>query len=299
MIKSTTPNCRLITCILIAIAIVFSTSIAEPVWAAQSGPQKPKFYKADNELGAYLDKALLQHKSTIVFYTKDRTLRQAASPTYESKLDYCSIMLYGIKHKKIVTWETIRPSTVVVSISGDSTQSVTSTNNQAAEYYKVTIKPKYRYSKAKDRKFYKKVQRIAKKAKKNKGIKKRAKYINNYIVSNVRYSTSTAYHNTAYSALMKGKASCQGYTDLFTIVARQSGLKAETVCGYAKLRGKKGYHAWNLLKNGKKWVQIDTTFNDLGSRYKYFMKSKKRFNKDHKLDSFYNNKKWKKAHPIK
>ena len=301
MSKSIKNAFRLIACALIVITIIISTSFEEPVWATQPTPQNLKFYKADQELGAFLDKALLKHKSKIVFYTMDRSLMEPASPTFESKLDYCSIMLYGIKHKRTVRWETVMSSDVVINLSSkdDVSQSTASVNSQRVAYYKVTIKPKYKYSKAKDRKFYKKVQRLAKKAKKKKGVRNRAKFINNYIVSNVRYKKLTRSSRTAYSALMKGEASCQGYTDLFTIIARESGMEAETVCGFARLNGKKAYHAWNLVKTGKKWVQIDTTFNDLGDRYRYFMRAKKTFNKNHKLDSFYNNKSWKKSHPIK
>ncbi|MBQ6624120.1 MAG: transglutaminase domain-containing protein, partial [Mogibacterium sp.] len=234
--------------------------------------------------GAFLDKKLLAHKSTIVFYTKDKSLFSAYSPTLERKLDSCSTMLYGIKHNKSISYLTV----------------VNAKTGKFA-YYKVTIKPKYRYSKANDKKFYKKVKRLAKKAKKKKGVKNRARYINNYIINNVKYNSRTAYHNTAYSAMMKGKATCQGYTDLFTIVAREAGLKAETVCGYAWYSRKKdrAYHAWNVVKYGKKWVQLDVTFNDVGSAYKYFMINKKKFNKNHQLDKFYNTKAWKKAHPLK
>lgn len=298
MSKSIRNAGRLIACTLIAITIIFTASFEAPVWAAQAEPQQPKLYKANEELGTFLDRALLRHDPEIVFYTKDLSLMQAALPTLERKLDYCSTMLYGIKHDKSVGVEAVLSSTVEVNMPSEEGASQ-ATANQRVEYYKITIKPKYKYSKESDRKFYNKVQQIAKKAKKKKGVKKRAKYINNYIVKHVKYNGRVSNNRTAFSALMRGKASCQGYSDLFTLIARQSGLKVETVCGYAKHRGKRAYHAWNLVKSGKKWVQIDTTFNDLGSRYKYFMKAKKRFNKNHTLDRFYNNAQWKKAHPIK
>lgn len=294
MSKSIRNIFRLIACTLIAITLIFTASFEAAVWAAQAEPQKPKLYSANEELGVFLDRALLRHDPEIVFYTKDLSLMQAALPTLERKLDYCSTMLYGIKHDK-----SVRVEAVVSPVQLNMNSEEGSSQANANQYYKVTIKPTYKYSKESDRKFYNKVMQIAKQAKKKKGVKKRAKYINNYIVKRVKYNGRVSNNRTAYSALMKGKATCQGYADLFTIIARHSGLKAETVCGYAKLRGKRAYHAWNLVKSGKKWVQIDTTFNDLGSKYKYFMKAKKRFNKNHTLDPFYNNAQWKKAHPIK
>ena len=285
---------------MMVITLAITTVFAEPVWAAQSPSANPKMYTAGRELGAYLDKQLLAHKKEIVFCTLDRSLMSYVSPTFiETKLDYCSVMLYGIKHDRNISWETVMNSHIEVSpptVEGGETKKNV---KYTFAYYRVRIKPKYRYSKAKDRKFYKRIQSVAKKAKKKKGVRNRARYINDYIRKNVSYNVRRPYHNTAYSALMKGKASCQGYSDSFTLIAREAGLKAETVCGYARLNGRKAYHAWNLTKSGKKWVQTDVTFNDAGGGYKYFMVGKKKFNKDHKLDKFYNNKKWKKAHPLK
>lgn len=281
-----------------AVTLAITSVFAEPVWAAQNDSTTQKIYSAGSELGAYLDKQLLAHRKEISFYTKDRSLMSAALPTLESKLDYCSVMLYGIKYDKSIKWETVTKSHVnVIAPTAEGEEPQIMVENAFA-YYKVTIKPKYRYSKAKDRKFYKRIQSVAKKARKKKGVRNRARYINEYITKKVRYNTRTSYHRTAYSALMKGKASCQGYSDLFTLIAREAGLKAETVCGYAWFNRKKDreYHAWNLIKSGKKWVQTDVTFNDVNG--KYFMLSKKKFNKNHKLDGFYNNKKWKKTHPL-
>lgn len=290
---------RLLVCAITTIAIAFSAVFAEPVCAA-SLPLNPKLYKADKKLGTYLDKKLLAHKSTIVFYTKDKSLFSAYSPTLERKLDSCSTMLYGIKHNKSISYQKVYKKKVVYIPSKVEGKPPTKKETSTFAYYKVTIKPKYRYSKANDRKFYNKVKSVARQAKKKPAIRKRAKYINNYIINNVSYNGRTAYHNTAYSALMKGKATCQGYTDLFTIIARESGLKAETVCGYAWYSRKKdrAYHAWNVVKYGKKWVQLDVTFNDVGNAYKYFMINKSKFNYNHQLDKFYNNKAWKKAHPL-
>lgn len=273
---------RFVLCLVMAIAITGSAVPAEAAVAAQA--QTPKLYSANAELGAYLDRALLNHQSEIVFYTNDRSLFQPTSPTMETNLEYCSLMLYGIKHDK-----NIRTEPVI-----------------EFQCYKVTLRPTYRYSIASDRAFYSKVQSAAKNARKKKGVKKRAKYINSFIAKKVKYNIRTPYHNTAYAAMMKGKASCQGYADLFTLISRQAGLNVDTVCGYAwmKNKGKKtkrNYHAWNVIKSGKKWVQIDPTFNDAGkrARTKFFMTKKKQFNRNHSLDTFYNNSKWKNAHPLK
>ena len=293
----------ILSAMIIAAAISFT--FAEPAWAEQTQTATPKLYTAGAELGAYLDKELLKHKSEIVFHTKDLSLMESSSPTLETKLEYCSVMLYGIKHDKTVKVDYINaPHVVVISSPDGGSGAQVVMSDKSDTYYRVTIKPKYRYSKAKDRKFYKRIQSVAKKAKQKNGVRARARYINEYVTKRASYNIKTPYHNTAYSAVMKRKASCQGYADLFTIIARQADLKAETVCGHAwfRLNGKKSkraYHAWNLVKNGKKWVQVDPTFNDLGDRTKYFMLGKKKFNKNHKLDKFYKTASWKKAHPMK
>ena len=303
MIRNWKNTIRFVLCLVMAIAITGSAVPAEAAEAAQA--QTPKLYSANAELGAYLDRALLNHQAEIVFYTNDRSLFQPASPTMETNLEYCSLMLYGIKHDKNIRTEPVIVSTVEVMPTDIDGEEVNKIRNYIA-YYKVTLRPTYRYSVAKDRAFYNKVQSAAKKARKKKGVKNRANYINSFIAKKVKYNIRTPYHNTAYAAMMKGKASCQGYADLFTLISRQAGLNVDTVCGFAWLKNKgkktkRNYHAWNVIKSGKKWVQIDPTFNDAGkkARTKFFMIKKKKFNKNHSLDTFYNNAKWKNAHPLK
>ena len=304
MIRNWKNTIRFVLCLVMAIAITGSAVPAEAAEAAQA--QTPKLYSANAELGAYLDRALLNHQAEIVIYTNDRSLFQPASPTMETNLEYCSLMLYGIKHDKNIRTEPVIESQTEVIPPSTEGEGATIIRRDYIAYYKVTLRPTYRYSVAKDRAFYNKVQSAAKKARKKKGVKNRAKYINSFIAKKVKYNIRTPYHNTAYAAMMKGKASCQGYADLFTLISRQAGLNVDTVCGFAWLKNKgkktkRNYHAWNVIKSGKKWVQIDPTFNDAGkkSRTKFFMIKKKKFNKNHSLDTFYNNAKWKNAHPLK
>lgn len=100
---------------------------------------------------------------------------------------------------------------------------------------------------------YAAADRIAAKARKKKGIKKRIKYVNSAIRKKVSYKmTDTGI--SAYGALVEGKAFCMGYARAFSLC--MSRLKIP--CAY-ELTEK---HVWNRVKVSGKWYVIDTTYND-------------------------------------
>ena len=238
------------------------------------------YFKSDAALGKYVDKELLAHRKTIVFYSDRGDLMWYGLPEYPTcRLERYSVMLTSVRHKFTATVE-----------------------QQPYFYYKYTVRPVYKNSKKNDRKFYNKVRSIAKKAKKKKSVRGRAKYINNYLVQQVRYKKNTKSISTAYTAIMEGNAMCQGYADAFTVIARCAGLRTETVMGNATYsrKYKPAYHAWNVVKRGRKWYNIDVTFNDVSSNEtRYFMLGSKKFSNDHKLDSYYRRTGWTKRHPFK
>lgn len=86
---------------------------------------------------------------------------------------------------------------------------------------------------------------------------------------------------TAYAAMYKGKAVCQGYATLFYAMCRAMGLPVRIITSYD--------HAWNIVKIGNYWYNMDTTW-DGGSSVSYldyFMKGSSNFASEHPAESEY------------
>ncbi len=105
----------------------------------------------------------------------------------------------------------------------------------------------------------------------------KALYLNDYLARTCEYDfTYTRY--TAYDALVEKTAVCQGYTLAYSALASQVGLSTEIVTSNTL------NHAWNLVKVGNDYYNIDVTWNDatpdrLGQvKHSYFLKSSSYFN---------------------
>ncbi|MGN0529373.1 MAG: transglutaminase domain-containing protein [Eubacterium sp.] len=86
------------------------------------------------------------------------------------------------------------------------------------------------------------------------------KTIHNYICESTNYDyvtledTTNKYKYTAYGILVQGYGVCQGYASLFTRLCKENGLPARTIVG--------NNHAWNIVKLGDKFYNVDTTWDD-------------------------------------
>lgn len=83
------------------------------------------------------------------------------------------------------------------------------------------------------------------------------KYFHDTIVKNCTYDLTTEYCDTAYGALVEGRALCQGYSYAFAELCDRAGIENTFVTGYA---GEE--HMWNMVKLGGSWYHIDLTWND-------------------------------------
>lgn len=63
---------------------------------------------------------------------------------------------------------------------------------------------------------------------------------------------------TAYGALVKKKAVCQGYTGAFNLIAQKAGIYSIAVCGTVS----SGSHTWNYVKAGSSYRYIDCTWDE-------------------------------------
>ena len=87
---------------------------------------------------------------------------------------------------------------------------------------------------------------------------------------------------TAYGALIDGTSVCQGYAVLFYRMALQSGVDARVITGL----GNGGPHAWNIVKIGRCYYNLDSTWDAGTTKYRYFLRNNQNFS-DHTRDVKY------------
>mgnify|MGYP001651002666 FL=1 len=99
---------------------------------------------------------------------------------------------------------------------------------------------------------------------------------------------------TAYAALAKGKAVCQGYATLYYAMCRAMGLPVRVITSYD--------HAWNIVKLGSYyWYDMDSTWDGQESSYStlnYFLKGYSNFEASHPPEDEYLTSAFKSAYPI-
>lgn len=116
--------------------------------------------------------------------------------------------------------------------------------------------------------------------------------IHDYLIGRCQYDYALEKVNgyedslTAYGALSKGRAVCQGYTAAFNLLARKAGIFSIAVCGAVPT----GDHAWNYVSVDGKYRYVDVTWNKTLQtgpqiRYDYFLITKKLIAQNHTWNS--------------
>ena len=87
--------------------------------------------------------------------------------------------------------------------------------------------------------------------------------IHDYICNHVDYAYNSTEEQiyTAYGALCTGKAVCQGYAVLFYRLCKEAGLSVRVISG----TGNGGPHAWNIVRIGSKYYNVDCTWDGQGA----------------------------------
>lgn len=115
------------------------------------------------------------------------------------------------------------------------------------------------------------------------------KYIINQIAFDHRDENKCYY--SAYHGLFKQKTVCNGYALLAYKMLNMLGIPCKYISGMAKNEdGDLLLHAWNIVKIGKKWYNLDITWDDNDDGrvyYDYFLRGSKLFYKDHNPDYWY------------
>lgn len=120
--------------------------------------------------------------------------------------------------------------------------------------------------------------------------------IHDYIIRNVEYDFTYS-RFTAYNALYSHSAVCQGYTLLMYKMLMEAGIPARIVYGEAVADGNRGAHAWNIVKIGQYWYNLDVTWDDSLESTKYFLKNSASFS-DHYRDSAFTTSAFNAAYPM-
>lgn len=110
-----------------------------------------------------------------------------------------------------------------------------------------------------------KISKIRSEVFKNKmGIYELELALHDWICNNVTYVTTGELVNTAYGALVNGKALCEGYSRAMQILCYEFKIPCTLVCGKATdpKTKKTESHMWNVIQLDKEWYNVDATWDD-------------------------------------
>lgn len=109
-----------------------------------------------------------------------------------------------------------------------------------------------------------------------------------YICDEVEYDHSndgSMLKYTAYAAVMKGEAVCQGYATLLYRMLLELGIDCRVITGDTNGDGYSD-HAWNIVKLGQSYYNADSTWDAGRSRYNYFLRCPSNFSGHTRDDSY-------------
>ncbi len=122
------------------------------------------------------------------------------------------------------------------------------------------------------------------------------KTVYDWIVSNVTYAEDdgSASNYSAYGALVRRSALCQGYAVLFYRLMLELNVDCRVISG----EGREVLHAWNIVKLKNKYYNIDTTWAATsGSSKDYFLKGSSDFMGHEPLEEYVSSR-FQKDYPI-
>lgn len=89
------------------------------------------------------------------------------------------------------------------------------------------------------------------------GTEEQEKYIHDVLVERVTYDKDADMGQSAYSALVNGRSVCAGYARAFQYLLQQLKIPCYYCTGYSGAS-----HAWNLVKLGEQYRNVDVTWDD-------------------------------------
>ena len=113
-----------------------------------------------------------------------------------------------------------------------------------------------------------------------------ALYLHDYLAANVTY-TLEGDHDSAYAALVHGKAACYGYSKAYQYLLSKAGIQSQIIVGDSRGEdGKLSAHAWNQVWIDGECFYTDVTWDDFerATIHQYFLMSLDEISVDHIAD---------------
>ena len=108
------------------------------------------------------------------------------------------------------------------------------------------------------------------------------KVIHDSLLDHITYES----YKEMISAFLEGKADCSGYADAFCMVCQLAGIECIVVWGTANNGAGVNEHAWNMVRIGDDWYNVDVCWDDVKhDRYTYFLRSDNAFCKNHTAET--------------
>ena len=118
--------------------------------------------------------------------------------------------------------------------------------------------------------------------------------VHDFICERTSYDTvhrhqpgSSHIQSTAYGALIYRTALCQGYAVLCYRLLKELGIENRIVTGQAQTEESSERHAWNIVRLGDAFYNMDVTLDDVNDSTDWFLKSDRTFSADHTRDEIY------------
>lgn len=124
------------------------------------------------------------------------------------------------------------------------------------------------------------------------------RYLNNYLVDHVRYDAKDKDCFSAYGALIKGKAVCQGYTLAMYRLLKACHIDNRMITGVGITDRGRAAHSWNIIRVGNLYYDQDVTWNDSRLRNRYCLIGSRRFDRNHLADETFQTHQFKREYPI-
>lgn len=141
----------------------------------------------------------------------------------------------------------------------------------------LTFNKTYKNIESSKQSFESSVSKIIQEANKKSSDYEKEKYVHDALIKMITYDKESDINQSAYSALVYNLSVCAGYSKAFQYIMIRLGIPTYYVSGTA---GED--HAWNIIKLGNGYYNVDVTWDDnRGTSYNFFNVPDSDFSKTH------------------
>ena len=104
-------------------------------------------------------------------------------------------------------------------------------------------------------------------------------YVRTHVSYDRVHQKNAHYHakSTAYAALIRHSATCQGYCTLLYRMLRENGVNCRVVTGTGLDDSGEQLHAWNIVELGGQWYHMDATWDAGGEEWRWYLRGSEGF----------------------